>query len=581
MKILIAKTAGFCMGVRRAVEMVLDAPYKHKGPISTYGPLIHNPQVLKLLEEKNIFVIDDIPEHGSGTILIRAHGVPPDVKENLEKVGFNVVDATCPRVIKVQSIIKQHAGQNFTSIILGDKDHPEVVGLLGYAGENGYVIGSLSDLHSLPPFEKAIIVAQTTQNTLLFDEVKKLATEKFPHYKVFNTICDSTSRRQAEVKRLVSSVDAIIVVGGLSSGNTKRLAEIAKKTGKPAYHIETESDFEVLDLKSLLSSRCIGITAGASTPNWTIKRVYRALEALSFKKERGWRKLGFYIQRTMLLTNIYVSIGAGWLCYACTVLQGISHFLPYVIISILYVQSMHILNHLTGSDSDRYNDPDRASFYKKHKVLLTALAIIAGGTGLVTAYTMGPVAFLMLSIMSIMGLSYNLKLLPRRFTGNRYFRIRDIPGSKTYLIAMAWGVVTSILPSLSTSGEMSLGAALIFLWSTSLVFVRTAFFDILDMQGDRIVGKETLATLLGETRTMRLLKNVQIVSIFLLLLAVLFGFISSLGFALLMCPVLLFFILIGYERGYVLPGIRLEFLIETLFPLAGVVAFVWSLFLGV
>jgi len=571
------------MGVRRAVEMVLDAPHKHKGPISTYGPLIHNPQVLKLLEDKEIFVINDIPDYGSGTILIRAHGVPPDVKENLQKVGFDVVDATCPRVIKVQSIIKKHAAHNYASIILGDKDHPEVVGLvglLGYAGKNGYVIGSGSDLNSLPRFEKAIIVAQTTQNTLLFDEVRKLATDKFPHYKVFNTICYSTGRRQAEVKRLASSVDAIIVVGGFSSGNTQRLAEIAKKTGKPAYHIETESDLEVLDLKSLVPSRRIGITAGASTPNWTIKRVYRALEALSFKKGRGWRKLGFYIQRTMLLTNIYVSIGAGCLCYACTMLQGISRFLPYVIISMLYVQSMHILNHLTGSESDRYNDPDRASFYKKHKVFLTALAIISGGAGLITAYTMGPVAFLILFIMSIMGLSYNLRLLPRRFTGNRYFRIRDIPGSKTYLIAMAWGIVTSLLPSLSAFGKIGLSAALIFLWSTSLVFVRTAFFDILDMQGDRIVGKETLATLLGENRTMRLLKAVQIASISFLLLSAVFGFISSLGFALLMCSVLLFFVLIAYERGYVLPGIRLEFFIETLFPLAGVVAFVWSVFWG-
>ena len=567
------------MGVRRAVEMVLDAPYKHKSPISTYGPLIHNPQVLKLLEEKEISAINAIPDHGSGTILIRAHGVPPDVKENLKKVGFDVVDATCPRVIKVQSIIKRHAKHNYASIILGDQDHPEVVGLLGYAGKNGYVISSTSDLNSLPRFEKAIIVAQTTQNTLLFDEVEKLATEKFPHYKVFNTICDSTGRRQAEVKRLASSVDSIIVVGGFNSGNTQRLAEIAKKTGKSAYHIEMESDFEKLDLKSLVSSRRIGITAGASTPNWTIKRVYRALEALSFKKGRSLRKLGFSIQRAMLLTNIYVSIGAGCLCYACTMLQGISHFLPYVIISVLYVQSMHILNHLTGSESDRYNDPDRASFYKKHKFFLTALAVISGSAGLITAYTMGPTAFLILFIMSLLGLSYNLRLLPRRFTGNRYFRIKDIPGSKTFLIAVAWGVVTSILPPLSVTGEIGLSAVLIFLWSTSLVFVRTAFFDILDMQGDRIVGKETLATLLGENRTMRLLKIVQILSIFLLLISTVFGFISSLGFVLLICPVLLFFILIAYERGYVLPGIRLEFFIETLFPLAGVVALVWSVFL--
>jgi len=567
------------MGVRRAVEMVLDAPHKHKGHISTYGPLIHNPQVLKLLKEKEISVINDIPEHGAGTILIRAHGVPPNVKKNLQKVGFDVVDATCPRVIKVQSIIKKHAGQNYASIILGDKDHPEVVGLLGYAGKNGYVIGSIGDLNSLPRFEKAIIVAQTTQNTLLFDEIRKLAIDKFPHYKVFNTICDSTVRRQAEVKRLASSVDTIFVVGGFSSGNTQRLAEIAKKTGKTAYHIETESDLEAIDSKSLVSSRRIGITAGASTPNWTIKRVYRALEALSFKKDHGWRKLGFFIQRTMLLTNIYVSIGAGCLCYACTMLQGISRFLPYVIISILYVQSMHILNHLTGSESDRYNDPDRASFYKKHNAFLTGLAVISGGAGLITAYTMGPVEFLILFIMSIMGLSYNLRLLPMHFTGNRYYRIRDIPGSKTLLIAMAWGIVTSILPSLSALGKISLSAAFIFLWSTSLVFVRTAFFDILDMQGDRIVGKETLATLLGENRTMRLLKTVQIASISFLLLSAVFGFIPSLGFALLICPVLLFFVLIAYERGYVLPGIRLEFLIETLFPLAGVVAFVWSVFL--
>ncbi len=567
------------MGVRRAVEMVLDAPHKHKCPISTYGPLIHNPQVLELLKEKEISVLNDVPEHGSGTILIRAHGVPPDVKKNLKKVGFDVVDATCPRVIKVQSIIKRHAKHNYASIILGDKDHPEVIGLLGYAGKNGYVISSVSDLNLLPRFEKAIIVAQTTQNTLLFDEIRKLATDKFPHYKVFNTICDSTGRRQAEVNRLASSVDAIVVVGGFNSGNTKRLAEIAKKTGKSAYHIERESDFESLDLKPLVSSGRIGITAGASTPNWTIKRVYRALEALSFKKERSLRKLGFYIQRTMLLTNIYVSIGAGCLCYACTMLQGISRFLPYVIISILYVQSMHILNHLTGSESDCYNDPDRASFYKKHKTFLTILAVISGSAGLITAYTMGPVTFLILFIMSIMGLSYNLRLLPRGLTGNRYFRIRDIPGSKTFLIAMAWGIVTSILPPLSISGKIGLNAALIFLWSTSLVFVRTAFFDILDMQGDRIVGKETLATLLGENRTMRLLKVVQILGISLLVLSTVFGFISSLGFALVMSPVLLFFILLAYERGYVLPGIRLEFLIETLFPLAGVVAFVWWVFL--
>ena len=168
MKILLAKTAGFCMGVRRAVEIVLDAPSKHENPICTYGPLIHNPQVLNLLEEKGISILNNIPDHGSGTVLIRAHGVPPRTKGNLKKAGFKIIDSTCPRVIKVQTIIRKHAKQNYASIIIGDKDHPEVIGLLGYAGEKGCVVDNLNDLDSLPSFDRAIIVAQTTQNTFFF-----------------------------------------------------------------------------------------------------------------------------------------------------------------------------------------------------------------------------------------------------------------------------------------------------------------------------------------------------------------------------------------------------------------------------
>ncbi|UCH20437.1 MAG: 4-hydroxy-3-methylbut-2-enyl diphosphate reductase, partial [Deltaproteobacteria bacterium] len=160
MKILIAKTAGFCMGVRRAVEMVMDAPHEYEEPICTFGPLIHNSQVLALLEEKGICTLNAIPSQGSGTVLVRAHGVPPQAKQNLKNAGFKVIDATCPRVIKVQTIIRKHARKNYASIIVGDKDHPEVIGLLGYAGEKGHVVGSLEELNALPAFDKAIIVAQ-------------------------------------------------------------------------------------------------------------------------------------------------------------------------------------------------------------------------------------------------------------------------------------------------------------------------------------------------------------------------------------------------------------------------------------
>ncbi|MGA9264500.1 MAG: 4-hydroxy-3-methylbut-2-enyl diphosphate reductase, partial [Desulfobacterales bacterium] len=264
MKILIAKTSGFCMGVRRAVEMVMDTSGDQQGPIYTFGPLIHNAQVLDLLQGKGISILTEIPDRGTGTVLIRAHGVPPKTKLQLKKAGFSVIDATCPRVIKVQSIIGRHAKKGYASIIIGDKDHPEVTGLLGYAGQNGHVVGSFEELDSLPHFNQAIVVAQTTQNTQFFEAVKNWVHEKHPTYKIFDTICDSTERRQDEVKRLSTEVDAIIVVGGRNSGNTQRLAEIAGSSGKPTYHVETEEDLDTLDLKELNALELIGITAGAS-----------------------------------------------------------------------------------------------------------------------------------------------------------------------------------------------------------------------------------------------------------------------------------------------------------------------------
>jgi len=578
MKILIAKTSGFCMGVRRAVEMVLDAPDQQTNPIYTYGPLIHNPQVLNLLQSKDITILDQIPARGSGTVLIRAHGVPPTTKQALKDADFKVIDATCPRVIKVQTIIRKHAKKNFAAIILGDRDHPEVIGLLGYAGQNGYVVGSLEELEALPVFENAIIVAQTTQNTQLFETVKNWAARKHPHYRIFNTICDSTERRQAEVKRLAESVDAVIVVGGQNSGNTRRLAEIARQTGKPAYHIESEKDLQTLDLDMLGSARYIGITAGASTPNWIIKKVYRQLESLQVRRKNNWRRFLFGLQRALLLTNVYVSLGAGCLSYACSKLQGFSQFFPYVLISMLYVQSMHILAHLTGSKSDQYNDPERASFYDKHEKLLTLLALTSGSAGLVIAYTLGLFPFFLLLIMSLLGLSYNKKLVPQRFFKSvRYRRIREIPGSKTFLIATAWGIVTALLTPLSLAESPHWITGLIFLWSAGIVFVRTAFFDVLDMQGDRIVRKETIAILLGEKRSLRLLKIILIVLMAALLVLSSLHLISYFGFLLISSPLLLLLLLSAYERGIVLPSVKLEFLVETNFILAGIIALLWTL----
>lgn len=565
------------MGVRRAVEMVLDASNTSQEPICTYGPLIHNPQVLHLLEEKGISAIDDIPEKGCGTVLIRAHGVPPETKTQLKNAGFNVIDATCPRVIKVQTIIRKHAEKGYAVIIVGDNDHPEVVGLLGFSGKNGHVVSSIDDLEAIEPFEKAIVVAQTTQNTSFFKRVHDWVTVRYPHYKIFNTICDSTGKRQDEVKSIAKAVDAFIVVGGYNSGNTQRLAEIARQTGKPAFHIQSETD---LRPDACSTAKTIGITAGASTPNWVIKKVYRKIETLPLKKGNMWLKYLFAAQRFLLHTNIYAALGAASLAYACTRVQQIEHLILNTLIAFLYVLSMLTFNNLTGRKADLYNDPDRAAFYEDNKYILILFAGISNICGLLAAYAIGTIPFLIIFAMSVMGMLYNLQLIPQfmRIGHGNYRKIKDIPGSKTVLIALAWGIVTAAFPVFSTDSPLSVTCVLVFLWAVGMAFVRTSFFDIFDMQGDRIVGKETIPILLGEKRMKRLMRIVLIVLAVMVFLSGVLVNVPILGGILSTISLMMFIVMFAHEQGYMIPGIKLEFLMETHFIIAGALAYSWNVF---
>lgn len=554
--------------------MALDASNRTDTPIYTYGPLIHNPQVMDILAQKGISVIRRIPETGTGTVLIRAHGVPPEDRDKLKKAGFNVIDATCPKVIKVQSIIAKHARQGYAVIIVGDRAHPEIIGLQGYAGDMGVVAENMADLTALPEFDKAIIVAQTTQNKTFFEAVTDWAEKFHPNYRVFNTICDSTESRQKDVKELAEKVDAVVVVGGYESGNTKRLFDIATDAGKAAIHIETEAE---LDVSQLGAPRHIAITAGASTPNWVIKRVYRELENRMVNNRRCFKRLRFFIHRNLLLSNIYLAAGAGCLTYAAAMLQGIEPSVSAVLTAVFYLLCMHTFNNLIDITSDRYNDPDRAAFFQRNRMLLSTVTGLFGLGGLVIAYRMGPLFFLLLVCMSFMGIIYIISLVPKGIANGLKPKIRDIPGSKTVLVALAWGLVTTIVPAVDGFGYIKPVTVLIFFWTVSLVFVRTAFFDILDMQGSRIVGKETIPILLGEQKTMAWLKNLAGLMMIVLIGASAGGAISSLGYLLSLCPLSMLMFLSAYERGGISSGLRQRFLMESHFILAGLLTGLWAL----
>lgn len=554
------------MGVRRAVDMVLDASNLAGEPIFTYGPLIHNPQVLEMLENKNISRIETIPERGEGIVLIRAHGVPPEDETALKEAGFTVLNATCPRVVRVQEIINRYAKKGYATIIIGDKKHPEVVGLLGYARGNGYTATSMEQLAALPAFENAVVVAQTTQNTVFYEKIKAWFSQNAPHYKVFDTICGSTEKRQSEVRQLALENDAVIVVGGKASGNTRRLAQVAMETGTLATHIEDASE---IDYKSLGSAKRIAITAGASTPNWIIKETCERVAA-NVQKQRSFIRHMVGFRDFLLKTNLLLALGAAGLTYACASIQGFSQVIVHSAIAMLYVLSMQILNNIITIKSDTYNHPQRAVFYKKYQTILKIAALGSGVAGLYLAYTTGLVSFFIMLVMSLLGLFYNLNI-PFVFGNKKITRIKDVPGSKTILIAIAWGIVTSLLPAIVNSGRF-LPTLVTFAFSTGLVFARTAFFDVLAIQGDRITGKETLPILLGAQKSYRLIQYVLTFEIFIVLLAHGLELFGKNAFWLALVPLFMLLLIRLYKKDSLLSGRQYEVLIESSFLFAGLVA---------
>ncbi|MBI9074598.1 MAG: 4-hydroxy-3-methylbut-2-enyl diphosphate reductase [Desulfatibacillum sp.] len=575
MKITIAKTSGFCMGVRRAVEMVLDTTNRVKGPVYTFGPLIHNPQVMHMLAEKGVEVLEEIPEKGSGTVLIRAHGVTPEVRDQLIEAGFNVLDATCPRVIKVQRLLDKYVGQGYTPVIVGDADHPEVRGLVGHARGKAYVVRTPEDALCLPQGERAVLVAQTTQDLMLFQSVLDAVKQRFKTVKDFNTICDSTARRQEEARGLAHQVDAMVVVGGKSSGNTQRLAQIAAGSGVPTFHVETERELDVTQFKGM---EHIGITAGASTPNWIIRRVHQAVADPGVLGRRG-ASLSYSIRRFLIQTNLYLALGAGALCFTCMLLLGQPPSLDVPVIAVSYVLLMHISNNFIGRNATRYNDPDRARFYDKYRVPLAALAIFGGAPGFVVAFDLGWAPFFTLVAITLLGLSYNVPIWPERLRLlGRYQKMRSIPGSKTIFIAGAWAGATAVLPAMVHGVPVDTGLGMVIFFATAMVLIRTSIFDVLDVQIDRMVSYETIATWIGAAKTLRL---IRVLLLFLAVTLVVGGAISwlpSLAFWLLPCTVLPLLVTNGFTKGRLHPGHRLELLVDTNFILAGAIASFWQMF---
>ena len=289
MKVLRAESAGFCRGVERAINIVRDYVRQGRAPVFTDGPLIHNRQMMAELEAEGVREVGDYrsrskldlnlspEEQKNAVVIVRAHGVTPKRREYLKTLGAEFRDATCPDVGVIAGRVRLCAKKGFSTLVFGDPNHPEVVGILGYAEGRGFAVRTEADLGALPPLgDKVCMVSQSTMFPDEFEVLAEKVRERYPDAQIFNTICGATRSRQGDVIRLAEQgAEAIVVIGGRHSANTVKLATLVERQGLPCYHIETLRE---LDLEQMKQYSVVGVTAGASTPGFLIDEVCATLE---------------------------------------------------------------------------------------------------------------------------------------------------------------------------------------------------------------------------------------------------------------------------------------------------------------
>jgi len=287
MKVIRAKSAGFCWGVERAIQIAREEAQGGKRRVYTDGPLIHNRQMMNALSKEDVREVGDYQskeeldleetEEKESVVVVRAHGISPQRRDYLKGLGLPFRDGTCPDVGIIAGKVKSHAEKGYRVVIFGDPNHPEVIGLMGYAQGRGHVVHPPEDLKKLPDLgEKVAMVSQSTMFTHEFKALTSQLAEKYPSLIVFDTICGATKERQSDLVELVKEgADAIVVIGGKHSANTRKLAKLASSYDRPTFHVETAED---LDSEMLKDFSTVGVTAGASTPEFIIRSVCEKLE---------------------------------------------------------------------------------------------------------------------------------------------------------------------------------------------------------------------------------------------------------------------------------------------------------------
>ena len=469
----VAKSAGFCPGVKKAIDKTLELESAGKKPIYTLGPLIHNKQVTDALALKNITSINSLSEvkNKKATLVIRAHGITPQYRRELEQSGMELHDATCPLVKQAQNIIEKYAWQGYDTVIIGDADHAEVIGLLGYADGRGHVAANAREAAELPNFKKVHIVAQTTQQESVFDAAAQVIAAKAETFVISNTICQPTRQRQNETIKYAKNADLVIVVGGKHSANTVRLAEVCRELSTKTMLVEDESELAGTDMKT---PENIFITAGASTPGWVIEKVFEKVTSARGKFYFKPQIIAKNAWSFILKSSIYSSVAAMCLTYVAMKLLGIHVSLQLLFLSLAFVFSLTGLNRVTSRTLSAINIRCEIVF-----------CLLFGAAGLFTAFTAGKGIFAFALFFWLLGIMY-----PFSF----YLKIKkltSIPGAKDTVTALGWAFVCAFVPAYAHNIVFTKENYLAIFYVTLLVFMRSVLLGIGAANKDIIIGKES------------------------------------------------------------------------------------------
>ena len=563
-QITVARSAGFCPGVKNAIDKVLELSAQRQKTIYTLGPLIHNKQVIETLREKNILAVKsaaEIKEKGA-ILVIRAHGIPPEEEARIRALDLEVVDATCPLVKRVQENIRAHAAKGYATIIVGDKDHAEVLGLMGYTAGRGYVVSGPEEVAGLPRLDKANIVAQTTQEPEVFQAAAAAARAVADELTVSDTVCNPTKQRQTETVQFSKDADLVIVVGGKNSANTARLFQICERLARRAVHIEKEDELTPEIFKGAGS---IFITAGASTPTWMTDKVLDRARELTGRREHPLAEALSFAWKLFITGSLYTAVAASALTYVCMRLQGVPVSGKLLLMAGLFAFSLHMANRAMEKGAAA---PDRARqlLFVKYRRQSRAAALLCGALAIALSAAFGWKVFLATVFFWGVGMLYPYKLpLGLEKFGN-------FPASKDIVTALGWAFMCAYAPGLWYKGGLSDSTQLASFFAFLLVFTRSVLFGVSHAHSDMIVGRENFYKAAGPRLT-----YFTLFSIFLLLAAVLMtlkgaGWRADLAAALLTGMLYYLGLLLFFFLGKIPERISAETLIDTQFLLLAFLA---------